>query len=364
GWGGSYVTICIGANCTNYTVAGGSASVNIGVNVGQAFTISYSSAGGFENQNSYSISQYGSPIFAANSPPQSGQVYSATVSCDPPPAPASDCLGAVAVCSNAPMINQQAGPGTQELNSTNRGCLAGNEHWGQWFIISTSTAGPLEFTIDPAVNMDYDFAVWGPFPPGSTAGNICPPTSPPARCNFSGIWGPTGLQSPPPNGAFSPALMANAGDVFILYVDQWTGGPNYQFDLILGNGPSSPAINCNVLPIELLSFDAKAAGDQVLVDWSTATENNTAWFDVERSADGVGFQAIGRVNAAGHAMQTTAYHFVDDQPLNGLSYYRLHSVDADGATSNSHAVPVLIAATNGLTVHPNPTHEALWMSIE
>src|SRR5690606_18004815 len=220
----------------------------------------------------------------------------------------------------------------------------------------------------PTCRTAYYSAIWGPYSAGTQPASVCPPTSPPLRCSWAYTLGPTGLQVNPSlpvsenasGSGYVRHIDGIVGQVYLLYVDNWTED-GVSFNL---TWTGSGGVDCSILPIELLSFDARAANDQVLVDWSTASEHNAAWFDVERSADGVGFQAIGRVNAAGSAAQTTKYHFVDDAPLKGLSYYRLHSVDGDGASSNSHAVPVLIAAGNGLAVHPSPAHDVLWLSLE
>lgn len=361
GWGGSYVTICVAGNCTNYTVAGLTASVSIGVNVGQLFTVDYTSAGGFENQNSYTITQYNSTIFAANSPPSQGNplVYQQTVSCDPPPAPQSDCFGAVSVCNDATMFNQQAIPGSQELNNSNHGCLLGNEHWGLWYTFTAGTAGTITFDIDPVINMDYDFAVWGPFPNGSTVANMCPVTGAPLRCNFSGLYGNTGISSTPTTGAFSPAITANAGDSYVLYVDQWTGGPNYQFNLSWGG---TADIVCN-LPVEFLSLDAYPLDKNIMVEWATASELNSSHFEVERSADGTHFDHVGSVNAAGSSQNIRTYSFVDDGPLSGISYYRLKQVDLDGQYEYSRSVAVMMQDGNTMEVHPNPAQDMLWLSL-
>lgn len=368
GWGGSYVTVCVGGNCTNYTVNGSSASVNIGANIGQVISVSYTAAGGFQSQNSYNLTQFNNPVYASSAPPQQGGVFIQTVDCEPPPAPQSDCVGAVTLCDQVPQVNQQPQAGTQELNASNRGCLLGNEHTGLWYTFTVETAGPIAFTITPnPISSDWDFAVWGPYPPGTSHYNVCPPTQQPLRCNWSGTSGATGLQV---NGAlptsvgavgppFSQHIMGNVGDVYLLYVDKWTTSA-FNFGLTWqGTG----GVGCIELPMEFLGLQAHARERDVVVEWSTASERNSAWFDVERSSDGITFEAIGRVTAAGISTSLREYQFIDQRPLDGLSYYRVQQVDATGMMVSSNAVAVLRTPAKTLEVHPNPAKDQIWLNM-
>ena len=67
-----------------------------------------------------------------------------------------------------------------------------------------------------------------------------------------------------------------------------------------------------------------------MCEWSTATEINTDYFIIERTTDGVYFDEVGFVKAAGNSFQTINYEFEDHSPLNGISYYRLKQYDLDG----------------------------------
>ena len=57
GWGTSYVGVSInGGPYQNYTVAGTSNSVMIGVNIGDIITLNYNNSGAWQGENSYSLS--------------------------------------------------------------------------------------------------------------------------------------------------------------------------------------------------------------------------------------------------------------------------------------------------------------------
>jgi len=116
-------------------------------------------------------------------------------------------------------------------------------------------------------------------------------------------------------------------------------------------GPSS-------LPVELTSFEAKAEGSSVQLDWATASEINNDRFEIERSDDGSSFSMIGTVKGNGTTMSKQTYSFSDVHPLSGIAYYRLHQVDFNGKFENSKIVVVHASETPQnileVNVYPNP----------
>jgi hypothetical protein len=122
------------------------------------------------------------------------------------------------------------------------------------------------------------------------------------------------------------------------------------------------------VPITLLSFDAKAnnKADAVLVSWRTASEINNAYFEVERSSNGVLFEKIGRVKGCGTCNATQEYNFTDNEPYNGVSYYRLKQVDNNNKFSYSRIVSVEISNKSNtiLQVNPNITDGAFKLIVK
>jgi hypothetical protein len=102
------------------------------------------------------------------------------------------------------------------------------------------------------------------------------------------------------------------------------------------------------LPVELTRFTAQIVPEGVALDWATASEKNSAYFDVEGSTDGYRFEPIGRVAGAGTTSHPQVYQWRDRSPRPGLNYYRLHQVDQDGAAAYS---PLAVATV--LDAHPN-----------
>ncbi|TAD81770.1 MAG: T9SS C-terminal target domain-containing protein [Bacteroidetes bacterium] len=125
------------------------------------------------------------------------------------------------------------------------------------------------------------------------------------------------------------------------------------------NNQSEPSAGL-VLPITGLKFGVVQVANQAKLQWSTVTEVNTAFFVLEKSTDGVNFERIGSVAAAGYSQLPKQYIWFDNQLLNGKQYYRLKIVDADGKMRYS-AVQLLVVAMNQsqVVVAPNPFNQAL-----
>jgi hypothetical protein len=93
------------------------------------------------------------------------------------------------------------------------------------------------------------------------------------------------------------------------------------------------ASDAAALPVELLYFYAKKEGENIRLDWQTATEINNSHFDVEWSKDGVSFEKIGEVAGAGTTNEVQFYDYIDDlnrvgfENRHSLHYYRLKQLD-------------------------------------
>ncbi len=98
---------------------------------------------------------------------------------------------------------------------------------------------------------------------------------------------------------------------------------------------ASNRLELNVLPIELLFFQASANGKAVHTSWVTSSETDNDFFTIERSANAADFYPIGTLNGAGNSQTELNYAYADDAPLLGISYYRLKQTDFDGGFTYS-----------------------------
>lgn len=134
---------------------------------------------------------------------------------------------------------------------------------------------------------------------------------------------------------------------------------NTQFYLAFGGAAGG------VLPVELLHFDAqRTTGKNVLINWSTASEENNNYFVVERSEDGISFEPVGQVEGANNSSHRLNYQFLDENaPLDVTVYYRLRQIDNDGVSKVFNTVAVPVGETSSLfdvSILQNPvTNEQL-----
>jgi len=122
----------------------------------------------------------------------------------------------------------------------------------------------------------------------------------------------------------------------------------------------------NIVPVELLNFDAKQVGSRVDINWTTASEINTSKFVVERSLNnetGKNFVAIEELPAAGNSNITNYYGpVVDNKVQFGNSYiYRLKMIDRNGDFEYSDEKIVTLSGINGNVnledAMPNPAND-------
>lgn len=131
-------------------------------------------------------------------------------------------------------------------------------------------------------------------------------------------------------------------------------------DIYLTSRPAVPAIgafeDASALPIELLAFEVEKEEETVALFWRTATETNNHYFTIERSADGIEFEAIGEVAGAGNSQHMINYSYVDDAPFVGLIFYRIKQTDYDGTYSYSplRTVEFVDEASTDWSLYPNP----------
>ncbi|TXF82574.1 T9SS type A sorting domain-containing protein [Neolewinella aurantiaca] len=130
-----------------------------------------------------------------------------------------------------------------------------------------------------------------------------------------------------------------------------TGGVCQTINEFQGTGTQT------TLPIELVSFEAKQRGKEIILNWTTESEISNEKFEIELSYAGRGFQKIGEVTGAGTTTVSQNYSFLPDNPQNGTSYFRLKQVDFDGQFSYSEVVSLDFNGESGRVgaFYPNPS---------
>lgn len=113
------------------------------------------------------------------------------------------------------------------------------------------------------------------------------------------------------------------------------------------------------LPVELLSFDAEPEEPGARLHWSTASEQNSSQFLVQRSADLLDWNVVATVPAAGTSNSVLDYRAYDPTPRTSVIYYRLEQVDQDGSVHHSAVVSLSPDASSEVVLWPNPVSDLL-----
>lgn len=112
------------------------------------------------------------------------------------------------------------------------------------------------------------------------------------------------------------------------------------------------------LPVTLANFSATSNRNEVDLTWSTSSETENSYFEIQRSTsvDG-GFENIGKVLGNETTSEFNTYEFTDVNPAEGTNYYRLQQFDLDGTSAFSPIVvaDIAVSAERSVAVYPNPT---------
>lgn len=88
------------------------------------------------------------------------------------------------------------------------------------------------------------------------------------------------------------------------------------------------AIGLSALPVLFTKFDAGCTNNGALVSWSTGSEFNSNYFELQRSINGNDWTAVGTVKAGGNSSTVRTYQKLDLD--GGKAYYRIKQVDLEG----------------------------------
>jgi hypothetical protein len=193
--------------------------------------------------------------------------------------------------------------------------------------------------------------------------------------NNGSSWVPlNGLYTTPGSGSFQPTGEPLYDGIQSTWVNEIMDLSNYnssqvklKFELKTDNSVQKDGwfvddigiIVYGIIPVELSSFTGFAQDEHVLLNWVTSTETNNLGFDVERreTKSNSGWQKLGFINGNGTTTEKSSYSYIDKNPLDGKSYYRLKQIDFDGSSKTYNAVEVDFGVVKEYSLsqnYPNP----------
>lgn len=165
---------------------------------------------------------------------------------------------------------------------------------------------------------------------------------------YSGQWNDKGA------GALTGTTAS--GTLFTSIIPDFTTSTimNFTFSSVSGVNP---------LPVELLSFTGSPVMNGNQLDWTTATETNNDYFNLERSNNGIEFTPIATIDGNGNSNSINNYKFLDSNPYEGVNYYRLKQTDYNGDYFYSNIISIENTNTATVLVYPNPSKDIVTVDI-
>jgi hypothetical protein len=136
--------------------------------------------------------------------------------------------------------------------------------------------------------------------------------------------------------------------------NSYTGGLN-----------STATIGTTVLPLKWLSFNVIKQGNDGILNWAVANEDDNHHYELQRSTNGTNFTNICSINKSANG--NSSYNFTDvniNNLVSSILYYRIKQVDINDRTSFSDTRTLRIdTKVYGITIFPNPVKDGFYVSI-
>jgi hypothetical protein len=128
--------------------------------------------------------------------------------------------------------------------------------------------------------------------------------------------------------------------------------------LVVGN---DLIVKVTALPVEMTYFKGTETEAGNLLAWETATEENNAGFEIQKSTNAKNWEAISFVEGNGTTLEVSNYEYLDMNNTSSVNYYRLKQVDLDGAFEFSSVVVIEEEGKRQAAskMYPNPVVDQL-----
>ena len=99
--------------------------------------------------------------------------------------------------------------------------------------------------------------------------------------------------------------------------------------------------SANPLPVNLINFEGFKLNDtDNKLEWTTQTEKNADYMEIQHSDDGIYFNVIGIEKLAGNSTSRIDYEFIDRSVKKQINYYRLKQFDFDGKSTLTKTISI------------------------
>lgn len=113
------------------------------------------------------------------------------------------------------------------------------------------------------------------------------------------------------------------------------------------------------LPVTFAAVSGAWLNNKISIDWKVESEINIANYMVQRSANGIDFTDLNSNAITAGNKTSNSYKWTDEYPLSGNNFYRIKSIDLNGAIH--YSITLKVATTldgNGsVNIYPNPVKD-------
>ena len=115
------------------------------------------------------------------------------------------------------------------------------------------------------------------------------------------------------------------------------------------------------LPVTFTYIKSQCKNNKVQLSWGTSSEQNAAFFEIQKSNNAVNWTKIGLVDATGNSSTQKDYSFTDETISYSNNYYRIIENDLDGRTQNTRILEknCMETVNSDVKISPNPTQDQL-----
>ncbi len=189
------------------------------------------------------------------------------------------------------------------------------------------------------------------------------------------------LPDPTPTLYANPSYSIRLANLLSDNSDVWEPSTGYNklgHTITIDNTSSNSACNGEIefhnsstfLPVELLHLEAYPNNENIIIQWTTVSEQNNKSFHLEKSKNGRDFTEIKIIEGQGYSETIQNYSYTDtDVEWNTHYYYRLIQKDFDGSSTTSKVVGSKISMEhslsefeNSIKIYPNPSKGKLHLS--
>jgi hypothetical protein len=108
-------------------------------------------------------------------------------------------------------------------------------------------------------------------------------------------------------------------------------------------------------------FNTNCNVNNVAIRWTTESEINTNYFEIQRSVDGRNWVSVGSLASTGNSTVAHNYSFTDNSSLQN-SFYRIAEFDRNGQVYYSMINHVKCGNEASFALWPNPVISQAWLS--